>query len=170
MQIDLNSCDWTRLLAYLRERPDPENRDLDSILEREPITSISDSCMENLDFGEVFQRAEPLLSVGDARALGRFTASFCGLIGGSERFPTPRDADLGESECHSVMSPATLGELSVLPEQLDRRKLRQVVRQIVIAGETGMESVAAYFDYLDRWTRAYRLLTAEGRGGVVVVG
>ena len=44
------------------------------------------------------------------------------------------------------------------------------VREVLTSGKASFDSVAAFFDYLDLWTRAYRLAAAEGRCAAVHTG
>jgi hypothetical protein len=71
---------------------------------------------------------------------------------------------------YAIMSPATLRELISLPESVDRRFLRALVREAVASGKESIQSVGEFFDYLDGWHRSYRLAAAEGCGVFVSVG
>ncbi|HWO13802.1 MAG TPA: hypothetical protein VNN80_30070 [Polyangiaceae bacterium] len=190
MEVTLRTGDWQEVLRVLgdprasalpadagseSEEPhdDAEDDDADPLadaLARDPILWVR-SGIYNGAFGDVFLACEGKLRETDFYRLGRFIASFCLIVGDDgKRFPVPQDADFGVMEWYSVMSPETLRELVALPEHIDRRALRAAVREVLTSGKASFDSVAAFFDYLDLWTRAYRLAAAEGRCAAVHTG
>ena len=198
MQISFSTGDWQKVLRIIgdpRAAPEPlagdqhgasrettpddapEDEDdeeydlfvrLNEALASDPITSAGgDSMIYNGEFGGVFLACKDRLPREDFATLGRFIASFCSMVGG---FPVPRDADLGAHEWFAVMSPSTLSELAPLPERVDRRALRAAVRAALVSRKASFPSVGHFFDYLDMWTRAYRLAAAGGLCGAIHLG